>query len=194
MTPVTDPGQEPGVTQEFTSGSNRRSMLALALAAVVIVGVVIANPFAGKDEAPEGLLGFPVTTADGSDAILADFTGSPLVVNYFAAWCPPCRAELPTFSQVSSEVADDGVQFLGISRDIDETTWKSLIAETGVSFPTVFEGSGEGSFEAVGATGMPTTLFLRSDGTVADVFSGLLPESTLREKVAALIAEDQGGD
>ena len=90
--------------------------------------------------------------------------------------------------------ADDGVQFLGISRDIDETTWKSLIAETGVSFPTVFEGSGEGSFEAVGATGMPTTLFLRSDGTVADVFSGLLPESTLREKVAALIAEDQGGD
>lgn len=194
MTPVIDPGNEPDVTVSVTSGSNRRSLLALAAVAILTIGVVVANPFAGEDKAPEGLLGFPVTTADGSDAVLADFTGQPLVVNYFAAWCGPCRAELPTFEDVSNEVAPDGVRFLGISRDIDETTWKSFIAETDVSYPTVFEGSGEGSFEALGASGMPTTVFLRSDGTVADVFSGLLPESTLREKVAALVADDQGGE
>ena len=194
MTPAIDPGNEPGVTEPVASGSNRRSLLALAAVAMLTIGIVVANPFAGEDVAPEGLLGFPVTTADGSDAVLADFTGQPLVVNYFAAWCPPCRAELPTFEKVSAEVAPHGVRFLGISRDIDETTWKSLIAETDVSFTTVFEGSGDGSFEAIGATGMPTTLFLRSDGTVADVFSGLLPESTLREKVTALVAADQEGE
>lgn len=194
MTPVTESGNGPEVTEGVTSGPNRRSLLALASVAVLTVGIVVANPFAGEEKAPEGLLAFPVTTADGSAALLADFTGQPLVVNYFAAWCPPCRAELPTFDKVSAEVAADGVRFLGISRDIDEATWKSLITESDVSFTTVFEGSGDGSFEALGATGMPTTVFLRSDGTVADVFSGLLPESTLREKVAALVAADQEGE
>lgn len=189
-----DPGFEPGVTEQVASGSKRFSLVALAAVAVLTVGLVVVNPFAGKEEAPEGLLGFSVRTAAGSNAILADFTGEPLVINYFAAWCGPCRAELPSFEKVSTEAAADGVKFLGISRDIDETTWKSFIAETEVSYTTVFEGSGAGSFEALGATGMPTTVFLRSDGTVADVFSGLLPESTLREKVAALVAEDEGDE
>ncbi len=192
MTSDIEPGTEPGVTEHVASGSKRLSLVALAAVAVFTVGLVVVNPFADEEKAPDGLLGFSVRTAEGSDAIVADFVGEPLVVNYFAAWCGPCRAELPGFEKVATEVAAEGVRFLGISRDIDEGTWKSFIAETNVSFPTVFEGSGEGSFEALGATGMPTTVFLRSDGSIADVFSGLLPESTLREKVAALLADDEG--
>ena len=157
----------------------RFGVLVAAMAAVIFI--VLSDSRADNESADIG--SFRLRTTDGGEITLADFHGTPLVVNYFAAWCAPCRAELPAFEQVSREVAADGVRFIGISRDNDESSWRSFIAETGVTFQTVFEGSVGGSFEAVAAKGMPTTVFVRADGSVAEVFSGALPEDTLRAKI-----------
>jgi peroxiredoxin len=164
----------------------RRSLIrfGVLLAGLVAVAFVVLNPGgSGVSNGSTELGAFSLRTVDGGEITLADFDGTPLVVNYFAAWCPPCRAELPAFEKVSREVATDGVLFIGISRDNDETSWKSFIAETDVTYQTVFEGLVGGSFEAVAAKGMPTTVFVRADGSVAEVFSGALPEDTLRAKI-----------
>lgn len=165
------------------------SLLAVAVFAVVALLVIFNVGGGDSDSSADGLNQFQFTTPDGETTTFAAYEGSPLVVNYFAAWCGPCRAELPEFETVSQDVAADGVVFLGISRDNDTSAWQSLIDDTGVTFDTMFEGADAGSFEYLDARGMPTTVFIRADGTVAEVFSGLLPEQTLRDKIDEFLME-----
>ena len=104
------------------------------------------------------------------------------MVNYFAAWCAACRAELPDFEQVHREVRDD-VTFLGVSRDNVTSSWLSQIDEFGLTYTTVFEGNIAGSFAFVNARAMPTTVFISADGTVEQVFSGPLNDTALLELI-----------
>lgn len=181
--------ERPTTDSEDKAPPGNRSIFSL-LALAVLAGVallVVLNPGGGgqsnSDEATEGLNQFQFSTPDGETVSFATYEGQPLVVNYFAAWCGPCRAELPEFETVSQDVADDGVVFVGISRDNDMSSWQGLVDDTGITFDTMFEGADAGSFEYLDARGMPTTVFIRADGTVAEVFSGLLPEQTLRDKI-----------
>ncbi len=128
-----------------------------------------------------GLNAHAFTTADGQTATLAVYDGQPLVVNFFAAWCPPCRAELPDFQAVHEDY-EDQVTFVGVSHDFDETSWRALIEETGVTFDTVFQPGQEIWIEA-GGIGMPTTLFLSPDGEVLEMHSGILTAEQLSELI-----------
>lgn len=118
---------------------------------------------------------------DGSSATLADYAGTPVVLNFFASWCGPCKAELPEFEEVSREVAGE-VLFLGVNTDFEEDAWLQLVADTGVTYPTVFQPSNE-LFQASGALGMPTTVFIAADGSVQHTFSGALNKATLRRLI-----------
>ena len=175
---------DPESSEDSPTRSPLLPLAAIAAAAFVVL-LVILNP-AGSDDEPDsasGLEQFQFETVSGESITLAAYEGQPLVVNYFASWCAPCRAELPAFNQVSAEVAGDGIVFVGISRDNDVKTWQSFVEEVGVDFDTIYEGANTGSFEFVDAKGMPTTVFIRADGSVAEVFSGLLPEATLQDKI-----------
>lgn len=118
---------------------------------------------------------------DGSSATLADYAGTPVVLNFFASWCGPCKAELPEFEEVSREVAGE-VVFLGVNTDFEEDAWLQLVADTGVTYPTVFQPSNE-LFQASEALGMPTTVFIGADGSVQHTFSGALNKATLRRLI-----------
>lgn len=183
----------PPTDSEDAAPSGGRSIISLlALAGFAVVALLVIFNVGGGDDtdaSAEGLNQFQFTTPDGETTTFAAYEGQPLVVNYFAAWCGPCRAELPEFETVSQEVAADGVVFVGISRDNDTGAWQSLLVDTGVTFDTMFEGADAGSFEYLDARGMPTTVFIRADGTVAEVFSGLLPEQTLRDKIDEYLME-----
>jgi peroxiredoxin len=169
------------------SGRSLAGLGAAALAAAVLLLIVFNVGGGSDDKAPvgsgNGLEQFEFSTVDGATVTFATFDGQPLVVNYFAAWCGPCRAELPDFEEVHQTVKDDGIIFLGVSQDADQASWKSFIAETGVTYETLYEGSAAGSFRFLDARGMPTTVFITADGDVAEVFSGLLPKSSLEEKI-----------
>ncbi len=118
---------------------------------------------------------------DGSSATLADYAGTPVVLNFFASWCGPCKAELPEFEEVSREVAGE-VVFLGVNTDFEEDAWLQLVADTGVTYPTVFQPSNE-LFQSSEALGMPTTVFIAADGSVQHTFSGALNKATLRRLI-----------
>ncbi len=97
--------------------------------------------------------------------------------------CAACRAELPEFEAVSNETGDD-VIFIGVSRDNVTASWRSLVADSGITYTTVFEGNIEGSFAFLEANAMPTTAFIGADGTVERVWSGALNDDKLRELIA----------
>ncbi|MFW2382057.1 MAG: TlpA family protein disulfide reductase [Acidimicrobiales bacterium] len=156
----------------------RRSRLGVVLVSLLFVVTACTN---GSDESSKLPQDSEFFTPDGSSATLADFTGTPVVLNFFASWCGPCKAELPEFEEVSREVSGE-VLFLGVNTDFDEDAWLQLVADTGVTYPTVFQPSNE-LFKASEALGMPTTVFIAADGTVQHTFSGALNKATLRKLI-----------
>lgn len=181
---------------EPSPGAATRPWLVIgAIAIVALIGVLalFATSEPASDSAePSGefaaLTEFPLATADGSEVTLALHTGEPIVLNYFAAWCPPCAAELPDFQAVS-EARIDEVTFVGISRDNDTGSWLGLMEQTGVTFPNYYEGGVRGSFEQVQGLAMPTTVFITADGEIAEVFSGPLNQELLNEKIDEHLVE-----
>ncbi len=168
--------------EPVAGGLPRWVPLAVGFVAVVAFLGFIGASSGDSSDGPTDLDEFTFQTVDGDTVTLADFEG-PMVVNYFAAWCAPCRAELPEFEQVSLETAGE-VLFIGVSRDNVTDSWRSLIEETGVTYPTVFEGNVQGSFAFLEANSMPTTAFIAADGTVERIWSGALTDEKLRELIA----------
>ena len=156
--------------------------VALGLVALgALLGFVAVTSTA--DDEPTELTEFTFRTTDGDEFTLDELQGTPVVVNYFASWCAPCRAELPDFEIVHQETKDE-VAFIGISRDSVTDSWRTLVESSGVTFTTVYEGNVQGSFAFLEASAMPTTVFIGADGTVERVWSGALTDDKLRELIA----------
>lgn len=121
---------------------------------------------------------------DGTPASLDDFEG-PLVVNFWASWCPACVIELPDFQAVSEDVSGE-VTFIGMNvLPDDRSAAEALIEQTGVRYQLA-EDDGGALYAEFGGIAMPTTVFLDADGNVVDVHSGTLFEDDLRQRIADL--------
>ncbi len=126
---------------------------------------------------------FIVQNADGQEISLSDMKGNPVVLNFWASWCPPCKGEMPEFQTVWEEVGSD-VEFMMVDM-VDgqrETmqTGSAYIEEQGYTFPVYYDVSQEAAI-AYGVTSIPTTYFIDKDGNIAAGAQGAIDEATLRE-------------
>ncbi len=123
---------------------------------------------------------FRYGTLDGDSAAFSDLRGTPVVVNFFASWCPACIAEMPEFESVH-QAAGDEVAFLGLAVQDRVDTAAQLVRETGVTYPI---GTDDGTiYEMFQGLSMPTTVFIAADGVVRDVHSGQLSADALQAKI-----------
>lgn len=104
--------------------------------------------------------------------------GTPTLVNVFASWCGPCRAEMPLL--LDARDANPDVAFLGIDHLDRLEDGEAFVAELGIDFATIHDIDGEVAF-AVGGRGMPTTVVFDRDGKLAGRVVGELTETTLSE-------------
>lgn len=144
------------------------------------------DPVLGGESAPDAVADPEATFVlyDGTPASFQDFDG-PLVVNFWASWCPACVVELPDFQTVSGEMGDS-VTFIGMNvLPDDRAAAEALIAQTGVEYQLA-EDDGGVLYAEFGGIAMPTTVFLDADGNVVDVHSGTLFEDDLRERITEL--------
>jgi thiol-disulfide isomerase/thioredoxin len=118
--------------------------------------------------------------ADGSDT-LASYLGRPVVVNFFASWCNPCVTEMPDFQKVHEQLGDK-VVFVGISADDRRKDAEDIVAKTKVSYDLGFDPD-QRVLRAFGGLGLPTTVLIRADGTVAETRSGAISSGDLRAKI-----------
>lgn len=136
---------------------------------------------AADSEAVGEQVAFEFDDFDGDLVEFADFREGPVVINFFAAWCAACVAELPDFETVSNNF-DGEVQFLGLSVQDRPEDSIALIEETGVTFKTGFDSNGA-IFAQFGALGMPSTVFINANGEVVNVHGGVLTEASLTEAI-----------
>ncbi len=132
---------------------------------------------------------------DGGSSTLAGYEGTPLVVNFFASWCPPCVREMPEFQDVFERL-DGQVAFLGLSQDQSPTDALALVESTGVTYDVGWDLDLE-VYGATGSIAMPTTAFVSPSGELLDTFAGALDTEALAELIENTLgveAERVGGN
>jgi thiol-disulfide isomerase/thioredoxin len=143
-----------------------------------------AQPLLAEDRTGEAAPDDTYPLLDGGLGTLADLRGSPVVVNFFASWCEPCKAEMPDLAAVHAEVGAD-VGFLGVNVRDREDDARALLAATGVDYAIARDPSGALQ-EAFGVVNMPSTFFLDADGRIVSSHPGVLTADQLRSQIAAL--------
>lgn len=121
---------------------------------------------------------------------LESVAGMPLVLNFWASWCVPCRRELPALGNVE-RLFGERIAFLGVNHQDDRDTALQLLEEAGVAYPTGFDPGGQVARE-FGLYGMPTTVFISADGEVLERRTGEISESQLVETIQRLFPTRPG--
>ena len=129
---------------------------------------------------------FTVTDGSGNPVKLSDYVGKPIVLNFWASWCGPCKSEMPEFQQVFAEMGEQ-VQFLMVNATVSDTMAdaKSFINQYGYTFPVVFDTRGEALY-TYGVDAFPTTFFLDKTGTVAGYAVGAISKDTLLKGIGMI--------
>ena len=165
------------------------ALIVIILAAGVMWTVAsrVTTAQATRDRARRATPDFTLDTLDGGKFKLADHIGQPVVVNFWATWCLPCRAELPAFEQVYRNNRVQGLVVVGVDVAESPDAVAQFVAEAGLTFPIALDTSGE-TTELYRIQGMPTTFFVGRDGQIKDmVIGGPLTQAAIESKVAELM-------
>lgn len=158
-----------------------------------VVELPEARNVTGRSPAPEvGRVGpdFLLERPGGGTLRLSDLQGQPVVLNFWASWCAPCRAEMPDLVRAYAEYRDDGLEILAVNLQETNKQVLEFADEFGIEFPLVIDRDGElTDIWRLGGpiNGIPTSYFLDEDGVVQDITYGPLTDEMLTERIGKLL-------
>ncbi len=134
---------------------------------------------------------FLLTSWEGEKVTLKDFAGKPVVLNFWASWCPPCQSEMPYFQEAFLEHGEE-VSFI-MADLVDggretESAARRFIAEKGYTFPVYFDPATRAASD-YGVMSIPTTFFIDGQGIVRAFHLGAMSREMLEEEIQALLEE-----
>ncbi|HLH25838.1 MAG TPA: TlpA disulfide reductase family protein [Chloroflexota bacterium] len=139
----------------------------------------------------DGTLGTAAPAAASGDGArvtrLADLAGRPVVVNFWASWCQPCRDEANVLEQFAQEYGPQGVAFVGVNVWDSDDKARAFLDEFGVSYANGLDAGGSAAIE-FGVTGLPETYFVDRQGQLVRKFIGPVTERALRAAVEELLS------
>lgn len=167
------------------------------------VALVIGAAWLWLTRPPEGVLSavaaprigapaptFTTSTPEGEPLALTDLRGQVVVLNIWATWCPPCRAEMPALEAVWTRYREDGLTVVGLNNGESAGQVAAFRDEFALTFPLALDEDG-----AIGRayllTAYPTTVFIGRDGVIRDiVYGGPMSEALIESRVLALLGEE----
>lgn len=134
-------------------------------------------------------------TLDGEPFSLADHLGEVVVMNVWASWCAPCRAEAPMLARMAAELGPKGVQFVGLDTRDSDTSARGFVEAFGITYPNLIDRDGRLQLlfsDTLPPQAIPSTLVIDRQGRVAARALGVVSESSLRGIVEPLLEEQSG--
>jgi peroxiredoxin len=192
---------------------SRSTGAAAALAGVVVALLVLAG-CTGKDAVDQGggqyrfvsstSLGktyplgerkkagdFTGELLNGGTLSLSQLTGKVVVVNFWAAWCGPCKTETPAFDSVYRAYRAKGVSFVGVDTKDQRSQAQAFVKDNQISYPMIFDEPGETALALgkIPALALPFTVLIDKQGRVAAVYLERLQPADLQPVLNSLLAE-----
>ncbi len=136
---------------------------------------------------------FTLKTWDGQTIRLSALKGKPVVLNFWASWCDPCKAEAKTLEDAWQRYRANGVIFLGINYQDQEQSARKFLQENGVTYPGGPDTSGQMSVD-YGVSNVPATIIINSSGIVVWDYLGQIKDAqTLDNQIEPLLTPAVGG-
>lgn len=134
---------------------------------------------------------FTVYDIDGNAVKLSDFIGKPVVINFWATWCGPCKTELPWFDQLHTRFGRD-VEFLMVNltdgqRDTKESV-SGFVADNGYGFPVYYDTDSSAGI-SYNVSAIPVTVFIDANGEVTRTVTGVISEKLLTNMVIKMAGD-----
>jgi len=174
-----------------------RLLLATAIALIAALGlglfawnqlnatpsfVVGRNPLLDK---PAPTISLP--SLDGTHSInLSDYAGRPVIVNFWASWCVPCRQEFPLFKDARAGHAADGLEIIGVVHSDSADSAQRFATDEGATWPLAQDANNT-AWQAYGTALVPTSYYIDRQGIVRAVSYGPPPSGTLEELLAKIL-------
>lgn len=144
--------------------------------------VVSRSPFIGKPAPPLSL-----PALDGGGTInLADYAGRPVIVNFWASDCLPCRQEFPLFKSAREEHAAEGLEIIGVAHDDSFGAARQFAQEEDANWKLAFDAD-DSAWQAYGGVLLPTSYYIDREGIVRAVSYGAPLADTLEEQLAKIL-------
>lgn len=134
---------------------------------------------------------FTMTDSEGKTLKLSDFRGRPVLLNFWASWCGPCKSEMPAI-QAAWEQSGQDIDFVivnmtGMGGETEQSA-KTFLADEGYSFPAYFDTNNSAA-AAFGVSSIPQTYLINADGDIIGAYMGAMDDSVLAQGIAMLKGE-----
>ena len=137
---------------------------------------------------------FTLTDVNGRTVRLSDYHGKVVLINFWATWCPPCRAEMPDLVRLQREHGKEGLQIIGITYPPQKKTRVRTFARSvKVNYPIIL-GTRQIKARFSSDETLPLTVVINRDGKVSDIISGILLREEFDEKIKPLLMKNKEGE
>ena len=155
---------------------------------LLVAGLLFVLARAGRPEPPRAArFDFVLKDANGRDVNLESFKGKPLIVNFWATWCGPCKVETPYLEAFSRKYEGQGLTILGLETESEPAAILKFASDYKVTYPLLVADQRDDVKTAFGYRGiLPTSFFIRADGTIAATIVGLKSEEYWDQQIKAL--------
>ncbi len=170
--------------------SNRSILRPASLIVVFAALLIVFAPAGVVGQAPQ----FALKDIDGSTVRLSAYRGKVVLVNFWATWCPPCRAEMPDLVRLQREYAKQGLQVIGITYPPQtRTEVRRFARRLKVNYPIIL-GTRQIRARFSSEEILPLTVVIDRDGKVNDIISGILLPEEFDEKIKPLLMKTTEGE
>jgi peroxiredoxin len=129
---------------------------------------------------------------DGERVLLGDLRGRPVLINFWATWCGPCRVEMPHLQEAFETYADQGLLVLGVNQIESPPGVAAFVDDAGLTFPILMDSDGDVS-QVWRVRGLPTSFFIDRQGIIRDVFIGPMTVGLIKSKLELILPGEDGG-